>query len=283
MFTVCLELFCYVTWIVLVFDTYLCIKCEKRDLKGTQMAVLETPWFMKTKTSDLRKVNQVFEERLQRQVTILEIKQRRSLLKIDDQINIIRRDMRRIRSEVDFSTDLDEFGRKVDPDATRSKSTGDMVPGVDRQVRPLTKSALLRHNIFVKALDIHREIPTETPVLQILRDKYGEGSEVRNLQNQLQKKVMPPIKIVKRKKKSKRKACSTLSMLGTIKDSDRDDDVFTNDNGLRITGDRLPSRGDSARDRRFSVSTPRKRTHDQLPSINSVDKLTKTTSKSREI
>ena len=72
-------------------------------------------------------------------------------------------------------------------------------------------------------------------------------------------------------------------MLGTIKDSDRDDDVFTNDNGLRITGDRLPSRGDSARDRRFSVSTPRKRTHDQLPSINSVDKLTKTTSKSREI
>lgn len=258
------------------------MQAQKHEIYASRiMAVLETPWFMKTKTSDLRKFNQVFEERLQKQVTILEIKQKRSLLKIDEQINILRRDLRRIRSEVNFATDLDEHGNKVDPDATRSKSTGDLAPRRNLGTRPLTKSALFRHNKFVQAMTVKKKVTADSPTIQMLRDKYGEGSEVRKLQAQLQQKVMPPIGVVQRKKKTKKRFCQHLPVLSTIKNSDKDDDdVFLKGNSeLIVTKINLPKKStDTARDRdrRFSISTSRKRTHDQLPSVNGVEqKLTK--------
>lgn len=251
------------------------------------MAVLETPWFMKTKTSDLRKVNQVFEERLQKQKTVIELKQRKSLMKIEEEIKSLRMDFRRIRTEVDFSTDLDEHGKKVGPEASRSKSTGDLCPMYNGErviERPMTKSALTRHRKFVQALKLDKKTPTNVPIIEMLKEKYGDGSEVRKLEAQLQQKAGPLIHFKRRKSKVKKK-CVELKTGELMKCSETNlEGVKELDEIVESTG-RLPSIPGSARERRFSISTPRKRTHEQLPLINGIEeKLTKTeTTKCYEI
>lgn len=81
------------------------------------MAVLETPWFMKTKTSDLGRVNKLFDERFLSSVAELEIKKRKTLSKLDEQIKNIKVEFKQIRTDVNFSTDLDEYGKTVDGEA----------------------------------------------------------------------------------------------------------------------------------------------------------------------
>jgi hypothetical protein len=86
------------------------------------MAVLETPWFMKTKTSDLGRINKVFDERFQASVSLIDFKKRKSMLKIDDEIKNIKVEFRHIRTDVDFSTDLDEHGEKIKESEVKQKS-----------------------------------------------------------------------------------------------------------------------------------------------------------------
>lgn len=86
------------------------------------MAVLETPWFMKTKTSDLGRINKVFDERYQANVAQIETKQRKSMIKLEEEIKNIKVEFRHIRSEVDFSTDIDDHGNKLDAEKAKRKS-----------------------------------------------------------------------------------------------------------------------------------------------------------------
>lgn len=86
------------------------------------MAVLETPWFMKTKTSDLGRVNKLFDERFLASVAQLEIKKRKTLSKLDEQIKNIKVEFKQIRTDVNFSTDLDEYGKTLEEEAAVIKS-----------------------------------------------------------------------------------------------------------------------------------------------------------------
>lgn len=113
------------------------------------MAALETPWFLKSKTSDIGRMNQVFEDRLQRSMTEIQLKRRKAIQKIENQIEAIIQEYKNIRSDVDFTTDLDEHGKKVDPEACRSKSTGDVdlilrARHRQRQRRPVSASGIAK-------------------------------------------------------------------------------------------------------------------------------------------
>lgn len=87
------------------------------------MAVLETPWFMKTKTSDLGRVNKVFDERFQASVAQIEFKKRKSMMKLEEEMKNIKVEMRQIRTDVDFTSDLDEHGKQLTEELVRAKAS----------------------------------------------------------------------------------------------------------------------------------------------------------------
>ncbi|WAR08614.1 hypothetical protein MAR_018572 [Mya arenaria] len=235
------------------------------------MAVLETPWFMKTKTSDLGRVNQVFEDRFQKSVTLINNKQRKSLMKIDEEIKDLHRDFRRIRTDVDFATDLDEHGKPVNPDALRSKSTGDIPPikgrGEIDEAKLRTRSAVNRSRKFAMMAKKNRSKLTTEQISELLRQKFSKDNEMQKLQVQMQEKVHRP----KRRNRKKRQTPLVdiedeveLAKLDICNVRSKTDIPILN--GLSDSNDHLPdvcdsvSLKDSTRDRRFSISSPRKRT-----------------------
>ena len=68
--------------------------------------VFETPWFLQTKTSEVGRVNKIVEDRLQRSITELNLKQRKSVEKIEHQIDVVKKELKDIRINIDFSSDL---------------------------------------------------------------------------------------------------------------------------------------------------------------------------------
>ncbi|KAH3738004.1 hypothetical protein DPMN_044607 [Dreissena polymorpha] len=238
------------------------------------MAVLETPWFMKTKTSDLGRVNQVFEERYQRSLTLIEMKKRKSLVKIDQEMNELRRDFRRIRTEVDFSTDLDENGKPINTDELRSKSTGDLPVtngscAIDIE-KLRTRSALSRSRRFANLARANRRKAAKPPIIELLKERYSQENEIERLQMQLRDKVKP-----KRATKIKRKKRRDPGKVTETNILTNGDDI-ANDfriprlpllNGYAETEDSLSEMKDSSRDRRFSIGSPRKHSRDHLPAI----------------
>lgn len=119
------------------------------------MAVLETPWFMKTKTSDLGRINKVFDERFQASIALIQIKQRRTLMKLDDEIKTIKNEFKHIRSEVDFSKDLDEHGKPLDEKTCKDKASG--------------QDYRLRHGKHFQGLNGTRSVP---PELEMEHQRY---------------------------------------------------------------------------------------------------------------
>ena len=74
--------------------------------------VFETPWFLQSKTTEVGRVNKIVEDRLQRSITELNFKQRKSVEKIDRQIDVVKRELKDIRINIDFSSDLGTNGVK---------------------------------------------------------------------------------------------------------------------------------------------------------------------------
>ncbi|KAL4233360.1 hypothetical protein ACF0H5_008042 [Mactra antiquata] len=119
------------------------------------MAVLETPWFMKTKTSDLGRINKVFDERFQASIALIQLKQRKTIMKLNDEIKTIKSEFKHIRSEVDFSKDLDEHGKLLDEKAIKAKESG--------------RDGRLRGRKHGLSLNTARVIP---PELELERQRY---------------------------------------------------------------------------------------------------------------
>ena len=57
-------------------------------------------------------MNKIVEDRLQRSITELNFKQRKSVEKIDRQIDVVKRELKDIRINIDFSSDLGINGVK---------------------------------------------------------------------------------------------------------------------------------------------------------------------------
>lgn len=236
------------------------------------MAVLETPWFMKTKTSDIGRVNSVFEDRFQKAVTLIDIKQRKSLTKIDDEIKDIRKEFRRIRTEVDFSTDLDEHGKPLYPDGLRS---ADQARGSHDAKKLRTRSAVNRSRKFAMMAHQNRKKLTPAQVSALLEEKFSKQNEMQRLQQSLQDSVIHPRKPRKKKKRKSTKPELELDHISPILPVDTPVHVPML-NGLDESDEHLPEISDfvkdTPKDRRFSISSPRKPSRDHLPDISSVQK-----------
>ena len=141
----------------------------------------ETPYFMKSKTTGVGRSNQSVEDRLQRTITEIEVKQRKSILKIEQQMLKVREEYKLLLTDVDFSTDLDEHGQQIDPEACRSKSTGDLPPirRHDETGKQEPKSAEVRgkhkRRCFgkkTKAVTINEE-EDESKALPAIKERHG--------------------------------------------------------------------------------------------------------------
>ena len=91
--------------------------------------MFETPWFLQTATTEVGRVNKIVEDRLQRCITELEFKQRRSVEKLDRQIDVVKKELKNIHINVDFASDLEIPKNKTkyilqSKDQKRSHSTG---------------------------------------------------------------------------------------------------------------------------------------------------------------
>lgn len=75
--------------------------------------VFETPWFLQTATTEVGRVNKIVEDRLQRSITELDFKKRKSVAKIERQIDVVKKELKDIRINVDFSSDLHINGLKA--------------------------------------------------------------------------------------------------------------------------------------------------------------------------
>lgn len=91
--------------------------------------VFETPWFLQSATTEVGRVNKIVEDRLQRSITEINFKQKKSVEKIERQIDVVKKELKDIRINVDYSSDLDIHGVKVGDktqpkEQKRSNSTG---------------------------------------------------------------------------------------------------------------------------------------------------------------
>ena len=119
-------------------------------------AVFETPWFLQTATTEIGRVNKIVDDRLQRSITELEFKQRKSIEKIDRQIDVVKKELKDIHINVDFASDL-EIPKHVIrvKDQKRSHSTG-KIENKKRKKRRKTKPDQSQ-SAPVSVLDEHKE------------------------------------------------------------------------------------------------------------------------------
>ena len=97
--------------------------------------MFETPWFLQSKTTEVGRVNKLVEDRLQRSITELNMKQRKSVEKIDRQIDVVKKELKDIRINIDFSSDLDINGMRVGDGMLSKEQRSNSLSKLDKKKR----------------------------------------------------------------------------------------------------------------------------------------------------